>query len=137
MDRQDKFFIIPTLLLIAAFIFGSVRLEQATKISLKETPPSDPHTCHEFPNTSEQVVRERYTTRMVIEFYVAKPPIVFTNTDGKPLLADGVTVWRVDEDGVAHCRIFAAIPKRVYNDPAMDVLGHELLHCLIGSFHDE
>lgn len=33
------------------------------------------------------------------------------------------------------CIIAAPMPEQVLGDPAMDTLGHELLHCLTGEFH--
>lgn len=49
----------------------------------------------------------------------------------------GFAVW-ADPGRTPHwCRIHAVKPTRVKNDEKMDTLGHELLHCVIGTFHPE
>jgi len=45
--------------------------------------------------------------------------------------------WFVREDGTVDCEIFVPRPHQVLGDPDMDSIGHEVLHCLIGSFHEE
>lgn len=39
------------------------------------------------------------------------------------------------ESNLSLCVITTTIPTQVLGDSAMDTLGHELLHCLTGSFH--
>ena len=34
------------------------------------------------------------------------------------------------------CEVYIPMPERVIGDAAMDTIGHEMLHCLSGAFHD-
>lgn len=36
----------------------------------------------------------------------------------------------------AHCVIYAAVPRSLDDAIRFEVLGHELLHCAIGAYHD-
>ena len=49
----------------------------------------------------------------------------------------GFAVWANPSREPKWCRIHAMKPTRVNKDPKMDTLGHELLHCMIGTFHPE
>jgi hypothetical protein len=49
----------------------------------------------------------------------------------------GFAVWADPSREPKWCRIHAVKPTRVKNDEKMDTLGHELLHCVIGTFHPE
>ena len=49
----------------------------------------------------------------------------------------GFAVWANPGNKPYWCRIHAVKPTRVKNDEKMDTLGHELLHCVIGTFHPE
>jgi len=49
----------------------------------------------------------------------------------------GFAVWANPGNKPYWCRIHAVKPTRVKNDEKMDTLGHELLHCTIGTFHPE
>lgn len=49
----------------------------------------------------------------------------------------GFAVWANPSKKPYWCRIHAVKPTRVQNDEKMDTLGHELLHCMIGTFHPE
>lgn len=40
------------------------------------------------------------------------------------------------ELNVSRCEIWAARPRYVLGDPNMDSLGHELMHCIGGAFHE-
>jgi hypothetical protein len=45
----------------------------------------------------------------------------------------GCNVYYVDRK---HCVIYAAMPRHMGDLIRFEVLGHELLHCAIGSYHD-
>ena len=49
----------------------------------------------------------------------------------------GFAVWANPSRRPYWCKIHAVKPTRVKNDEKMDTLGHELLHCTIGTFHPE
>ncbi len=49
----------------------------------------------------------------------------------------GFAVWANPGNKPYWCRIHAQKPTRVTNDERMETLGHELTHCLIGTFHPE
>lgn len=49
----------------------------------------------------------------------------------------GFAVWANPSRRPYWCKIHAVKPTRVKNDEKMDTLGHELLHCVIGTFHPE
>ena len=49
----------------------------------------------------------------------------------------GFAVWANPGKRPYWCKIHAVKPTRVTNDEKMDTLGHELLHCIIGTFHSE
>ena len=40
-----------------------------------------------------------------------------------------------EETDTAICKIWIRVPDQVIGDPDMDSIGHEVLHCLIGDFH--
>lgn len=44
--------------------------------------------------------------------------------------------WDIAEDNTVDCEIWVHRPEQPLGDPDMDALGHEVLHCLIGDFHD-
>ena len=48
---------------------------------------------------------------------------------------DGFSI-RNDRDGVRRCDIFAPKPRHVADYKWMQVLSHELMHCLDGSYHE-
>ncbi len=39
------------------------------------------------------------------------------------------------EESFSLCRIEAQFPTHTLNDPIMESIGHELLHCIVGNFH--
>lgn len=46
--------------------------------------------------------------------------------------------WTIDEEQkLSTCEIWVKRPMQPLGDPDMDALGHEVLHCFIGNFHDE
>jgi len=49
----------------------------------------------------------------------------------------GFAVWANPGNKPYWCRIHAQKPTRVSGDQKMETLGHELTHCLIGTFHPE
>ena len=49
----------------------------------------------------------------------------------------GFAVWANPSREPKWCRIHAIKPTRVKNDKKMETLGHEFLHCMIGTFHPE
>lgn len=49
----------------------------------------------------------------------------------------GFAVWANPGNKPYWCRIHAQKPTKVTNDEKMETLGHELTHCLIGTFHPE
>jgi len=49
----------------------------------------------------------------------------------------GFAVWANPSREPKWCKIHAVKPTRVKNDEKMETLGHELLHCMIGTFHPE
>ena len=49
----------------------------------------------------------------------------------------GFAVWADPGRKPYWCRIHAVKPTSVKNSDKMDTLGHELLHCTIGTFHPE
>ncbi len=57
-------------------------------------------------------------------------------TDPLPDGSEGMSAWIYDPASeTSICEIWAPVPMQVLGDPAMDTLGHELLHCLAGDFH--
>lgn len=51
---------------------------------------------------------------------------------------EATSSWLYDEEtNTTVCVITARRPDAILGDPDMDSLGHELLHCLVGSYHDE
>ncbi len=40
-----------------------------------------------------------------------------------------------EETDTTICKIWIRVPDQVIGDPDMDSIGHEVLHCLIGDFH--
>ena len=48
----------------------------------------------------------------------------------------GLSKYIYDEElNASICEIWIPMPKLVHGDEAMDTVGHELLHCLTGGFH--
>jgi hypothetical protein len=91
--------------------------------------PSNP-----FPTTPVKI--PRYTPNMRIEFVPTKGSFIYVDENGKSIPVLGLTRWHL-EDETAVCTIYASVPRFVENDPRMEVLGHEFLHCLAGAFHDD
>ncbi len=51
--------------------------------------------------------------------------------------SEGAAMFIYDpETGISACELWVPVPMHVLGDPAMDTLGHELLHCLTGYFHE-
>lgn len=70
--------------------------------------------------------------------YILKGAIVNVRfVDADSLDVDGYAEYELDPDGrpFSWCVITAPMPTQVLGDPAMDTLGHELLHCVTGDFH--
>lgn len=44
--------------------------------------------------------------------------------------------WELLADGSVDCEIWVHRPEQPLGDPDMDALGHEVLHCFIGEFHE-
>lgn len=63
--------------------------------------------------------------------------VEFVDADDPKL--EGVEAWAEwvisVEHNVSACHITAQFPTHVLGDPIMDSLGHEFLHCIVGSFH--
>jgi len=49
---------------------------------------------------------------------------------------EGLASFERLSSGVVECEIWASRPRIVLGDAAMDTLGHELLHCISGEFHE-
>ena len=61
-------------------------------------------------------------------------------TDTKNI--EGMSEWYVAVDPetgeeFSWCELWVPRPVSVNGDPNMDTLGHEVLHCLMGSFHED
>jgi hypothetical protein len=69
--------------------------------------------------------------------YILKGTVVKVNFVSEDELAGnevGYAEYRV-YGNVSVCHITAMLPEKILGDPRMDTLGHELLHCIAGSFH--
>ncbi len=97
---------------------------------------------------------------VVLAFNVAKPDELYCyDPYGQPVIAEhyvdyvvlrvtwegerGEGAWSeweiwIDEDDkeFTECEIHVPRPLQPLGDPDMDALGHEVLHCLIGDFHN-
>ena len=64
---------------------------------------------------------------------------VIWNDNGRG--GDAWSEWEIweDENGeiFSECTVSVPPPQQILGDPDMDALGHEVLHCIIGNFHDE
>jgi hypothetical protein len=53
-------------------------------------------------------------------------------------MISGASACEIQEDkNIAFCDHYVVMPKYVYGDPAMDTIGHEVLHGAFGSYHSE
>jgi len=76
----------------------------------------------------EYVVAEHYVDYVVLR-------VVWEGERGEIAWSEW-EIWE-DENGeeFSECLVTVPRPKQILGDPDMDALGHEVLHCLIGSFH--
>lgn len=49
---------------------------------------------------------------------------------------EGLASFERFKNEIVDCEIWAIRPRIVLGDAAMDTLGHELLHCISGEFHE-
>ena len=118
------------------FLFGIIAgflLHLAIDITRTEPPTADTRSesmlCYEL--VGEEVKPEHFVHNAFIS-------VKYVNEGAE--LPDGweaMTQWVVyPDDDISFCTITIPTPTHVLGDPAMDAMGHELLHCLSGSFHD-
>lgn len=76
------------------------------------------------------VIAEHYVDYVVLR-------VTWEGEQGGPGWAEW-EIW-IDEDDeeFTECTVHTPRPLQPLGDPDMDTLGHEVLHCLIGSFHPE
>ena len=56
---------------------------------------------------------------------------------GRPAV-EGFAAWRIDTmDNVRRCDIYVEEPQSKRDLYQMEIWGHELMHCVYGSFHEE
>jgi len=129
-----------SLLLIATVIGGASVLSSYMHVTPSPRIEFGPATIE---HSSREVVKiERSPAKyMVIQFQPISGVMTYVNEDGEATQVLGLTYWQEAEfeDGTTGviCRIYGPIPTHVYNDPDMDTLGHEFLHCAVGGFHED
>lgn len=127
-EKRDDYILIVTAILFMA-VMGYILMETRSPRN-DGTAPASQQVCYEVP-ASDQVVRlDRQSSKLIITFKHVNTPF---NYNGDAVL--GLTRWSVIGD-TAFCNIYADLPEQVYGDQRMEVLGHEFLHCLTGSFHE-
>jgi len=89
---------------------------------------------------TDEVCYEPYGDSVDFEFEAEQALVKISWVDPGDL-EDGVeaesSYYYDEETNTTICLILAPRPVFVLGDPLMDALGHELLHCLAGEFHNE
>lgn len=97
------------------------------------TPPPLADTCPE-----SMICYEPYGAPVEPE-YILDGSIVLVRFVDASTLPDGLEAYAeyvADFDAnISFCVITTVMPQQMLGDPAMDALGHEMLHCLTGAFH--
>jgi len=87
---------------------------------------------------SDQVCYEPYGPPVIAEYFL-RGSIVMVNFIDKDDMPDGYEAYAEYtpdfDNNFSWCLITATLPEQVLGDPAMDALGHELLHCISGAYH--
>jgi len=88
------------------------------------------------PAAAEEYCYEPYGTIVQPEYIATRTVIEVVWLLG-PRGDTAESSWHYDEEtGVSVCKIWVRLPEQILGDPDMDALGHEVLHCLTGNFHD-
>lgn len=100
--------------------------------------PTPPHIPNECPES--MVCFEAYGPPVEPQ-YILNGSIILVRFIDESDMPDGYEAYAeydVDfEANMSWCLITTIMPEQVLGDSRMDALGHELLHCLTGSFHVE
>lgn len=108
------------------FTFGVVL--GVSQYSTPHTPKPLADAC--YWNKGEQVSPEFNGTTTIVEIHWT------SESELRKQGVSGYSNYQFIDASTTACAIYAPIPTHVYGDHKMDTLGHELLHCLIGSYHE-
>jgi len=86
---------------------------------------------------AEEYCYAPYGGPVVAEFEADQALVKIIWLEGKRGMRAEASYYFDEESGTTLCIIWVRRPDEVLSDPDMDSLGHEVLHCLIGTFHDE
>lgn len=87
--------------------------------------------CYEA--TGERVREEFRAETAIIKVVYINGPIDY---NGEPVVGLALYTGLDPDTNTNICKLFVPMPTHVLGDDKMDTLGHELLHCLVGAFHD-
>ena len=126
---------IPALIWALAILAGIFAVyAQYTSKNLSTLEPKITHRVGE-------VCYEPYGAPVKPEFKAKHVIVTITWVDG-PINWNGEAVaglsqYSYDEGSdTSICRVWIPMPERVLGDDRMDTIGHEILHCVVGAFHE-
>lgn len=126
---MKRLFNLPILFWVAAVIFGGMSVYSAYVDTTPHPHTANAPVCYE--SSGETVKPEfRASSSLVKVNWITG----VVNVDGDD--AVGYAKFLYDpETNATICELYIPMPEHVIGDSAMDTVGHELLHCLAGSFH--
>ena len=88
-------------------------------------------------SASEQYCYEPYGSPVIATHHVSNLMISVNWIDDDVGDSEAWSKCEINEKhNTGWCEIWVKRPQKVIGDPAMDALGHEVLHGLLGDFHD-
>ncbi len=79
---------------------------------------------------------EQYGVPVKPEYIADWAFVTFNWVEGEPGMAAHASYVYDEETNSVICVVTARMPDNVLGDPEMDSIGHEILHCVTGDFHE-
>lgn len=112
--------------------FGSLYMH------VTSTPTPQPKMTHRVSEVCYEATGERVREEFRAETAIIK--VVYINGpmdyNGEKVVGLALYTGLDPDTNTNICKLFVPMPTHVLGDDKMDTLGHELLHCLVGDFHD-
>ena len=115
-------------LFLAAVLIGGAGV-LSSYMHVEPPTPQPKQVCYH--SSGEAVKPEFRADSTVIRVHWIKGTIHY---EGEEVV--GLAKYLYDDDlNASICEIFIPMPQQVVGDADMDTIGHEMLHCLTGAFH--
>lgn len=86
---------------------------------------------------ADEVCYESYGAPVTPEYLADWAFVTFNWIEGEPGMEAHASYVYDEETNSVICVVTARMPDRVLGDPEMDSIGHEIMHCVTGDFHEE